>query len=117
MEELKRLNENDPPFEDPEINQLVTDLDFIIENVVDVLKEGGRTLDDALRLGLQGLQEIWYTAGAKRDYELEDRKEQLDDLLAAYPEEKIMAASQWLLRYHWGRVDYGGDSLAMQAEL
>jgi hypothetical protein len=113
MEELERLIE--APTEDPAVNELIGTLEFIIEDVVRVLKEGGRTLDDALRLGLQ---EIWYT-GAKEDYEVEEREEQLNDLLADYSGEQIMAASQWLLKHHWKQevVDYGGDSLAMQAAL
>ena len=113
MEELKRLIEG--PTEDLAVNKLIGSLEFIIEDVVRVLKEGGRTLDDALRLGLQ---EIWYT-GAKEDYEVEEREEQLNDLLADYSGEQIMAASRWLLENLWEQevVDYGGDSLAMQAAL
>jgi hypothetical protein len=114
MEELERLIEG--PTEDPAVNELIGALEFIIEDVVRVLKEGGRTLGDALRLGLK---EIWYT-GAKEDYEVEAREEQLDDFLVDYPEEKIMVAIHWLMKEFWEQemVDsYGGDSLAMQAAL
>jgi hypothetical protein len=38
-EELKSLNENDPPTEDPAVNELIGMLDFTIEMKVEELKE------------------------------------------------------------------------------
>ena len=49
-EELKSLNENDPPFKDPAVNELLGILEYIIQDAGDALAEKGKTQADKVNV-------------------------------------------------------------------
>jgi len=49
-EELKSLNENDPPTEDPAVNELLDILGYIIQDAGDALAEKGKTQADKVNV-------------------------------------------------------------------
>ena len=49
-EELKSLNENDPPTEDPAVNELIGILEYIIQDAGDALTDKGKTKADKVNV-------------------------------------------------------------------
>ena len=68
-EELERLNENEPPFEDPAVNELLDILGYIIQDAGDALADKGKTKADKVNVmkAIEWLLED-YWANPPEDY-------------------------------------------------